>query len=289
MTITDPHDPTADRPARRSSGPTPHADRRAWRPDLQRLTDELIDTGGAQRPRRSGSTCCPSARPAAELARSVERDVFLEYFGNTPRCWPRSTGPTSRAASSSAWSTTVAGPAAGAMRLILPSPAGLKTLDDLERAWAATGAARCCTAPGSTSRRAQVWDIATIAVTPDYRGASSDGLISLALYQGVIQLAPPPRRALGARHPRPGRARPDPAGNRPPVLTLRRDRAHELPRLAVEPPGVVRPAPTTTSASPSPIRACTRSCSRAVGLEAAVSIPAWDASPAPRRPGLPAA
>ena len=156
------------------------------------LDREALITDLLARGRRSdtpfGLYVLPSADPAAELARAVERDVFFEYFGNTPEMLAAEYDPYDAASVHLCVIDHLRGRAAGAMRLILPSSAGLKTTVDLEAAWdqpvpdvlARTGLEL---PPG------RVWDIATIAVSPDYRGASTNGLISLALYQGVIQLA----------------------------------------------------------------------------------------------------
>lgn len=155
--------------------------------DLQALTEATIAAGG-----RSGTPfglyVIPSADPAAELARSVEREVFFEYFGNTAEVLADEYGPYEPSSVYLCVLDHLRGRAAGAMRLILPSSAGLKTVVDLERAWEQP-VPEVLQRTGLDLPPAQVWDIATIAVTPDYRGASTNGLISLAMYQGVIQLA----------------------------------------------------------------------------------------------------
>jgi hypothetical protein len=130
----------------------------------------------------------PSADPAAELARAVERDVFFEYFGNTAEMLAAEYDAYEDASVYLCVVDHLRGRAAGAMRLILPTAAGLKTSVDLEATWSQP-VAEVLHRTGLELPPEQVWDIATIAVTPDYRGASTNGLISLAMYQGVIQLA----------------------------------------------------------------------------------------------------
>jgi hypothetical protein len=155
--------------------------------DLHALADGIITAGGRS-DTPFGLYVISSSDPAAELARSVEREVFFEYFGNTPAMLDEEYG---RYEPSSVYLCVLdhrRGCTAGAMRLILPSSIGLKTVVDLQRAWDQP-VAEVLARTGLALPPAQVWDIATIAVTPEYRGASTNGLISLALYQGVIQLA----------------------------------------------------------------------------------------------------
>ncbi len=154
---------------------------------LGALTADLVAEGGRS-DTPFGLYVVPAADPAAELARSVERDVFFEYFGNTPEMLAAEYDPYDRASVHLCVIDHRRSRTAGAMRLILPSSAGLKTTVDLESAWDQP-VAEVLARTGLELPRERVWDIATIAVTPDYRGASTNGLISLALYQGVIQLA----------------------------------------------------------------------------------------------------
>jgi hypothetical protein len=72
----------------------------------------------------------------------------------------------------------------GAARIILPSPAGFKSLDDIERIYGEL-ASDVLTRTGLVLNDGETWDIATLTVDQSYR----DGLISLALYQGICTLA----------------------------------------------------------------------------------------------------
>ncbi|MGZ4784707.1 MAG: GNAT family N-acyltransferase [Acidimicrobiales bacterium] len=155
--------------------------------DLDALAAAAIAEGG-RGDTPFGLYVIPSAAPAAELARAVERDVFFEYFGNTAEMLAAEYDPYEAASVYLCVIDHLRGRAAGAMRLILPSPAGLKTTVDLEHAWAQP-VGDVLERTGLELPASRVWDIATIAVTPEYRGASTNGLISLAMYQGVIQLA----------------------------------------------------------------------------------------------------
>jgi len=180
--------PTSPTTTARPSDLTGHLDLTADRAvDLDALATAVIAEGGRS-DTPFGLYVIPSADPAAELARSVERNVFYEYFGNTPEMLATEYDPYEAASVYLCVIDHRRRRAAGAMRLILPSPAGLKTTVDLEQAWAQP-IAEVLSRTGLELPAPRVWDIATIAVTPDYRGASTNGLISLAMYQGVIQLA----------------------------------------------------------------------------------------------------
>src|SRR5216684_4710946 len=98
------------------------------------LIDRTIDVSV---PEVFGSYLFLDSDPAAEIARSVERAVFLEAFGNTPELLAAEYGPYE---SSSLFLCIVdhrARRPAGAMRLILPriSGPGLKSVNDVEKAW----------------------------------------------------------------------------------------------------------------------------------------------------------
>ncbi|GIU86715.1 MAG: hypothetical protein KatS3mg009_1230 [Acidimicrobiia bacterium] len=128
--------------------------------------------------------------PAAELGRSVERDVFLEYFGNTEELLAAEYGPYERTSLFLCVVDHRRLVPAGVMRMILPTPAGQKSLVDMERCWG-TDAATAFARSGADVDPARVWDIATLAVAADYRGGGSEGLVSIALYQAAFQSALP--------------------------------------------------------------------------------------------------
>ena len=125
--------------------------------------------------------------PGAELARSVEREVFLEFFGNTPELLAEEYGPYEQASAFICVIDHVQRRPAGVMRVILPSPRGFKSLHDLESHWG-----RSVDDVMERSRidldRNALWDVATLAVGADYRGAASGGLVSLALFQALAML-----------------------------------------------------------------------------------------------------
>jgi hypothetical protein len=135
-----------------------------------------------------GLYVCTADDPAAELARSVERDVFDEFFGNTPDMLAEEYGPYEGASLFFCVVDHLRLTPAGMIRMLLPSAAGSKSLNDLERVWGEP-AAEVLARTGLEVDESSLWDIATLAVARDYRGAATSGLVSLALYQGVNVLA----------------------------------------------------------------------------------------------------
>jgi hypothetical protein len=122
------------------------------------------------------------------LARSVDREVFDEYVGNSPEMLADEYGAYDGCSLFFCVIDHLRRTPAGAVRLILPSPAGSKSLADLERAWDESA--------DEVMRRSEVqidpgalWDVATLAVSREYRGEASAGLVSLGLYQGLTMLA----------------------------------------------------------------------------------------------------
>lgn len=126
--------------------------------------------------------------PAAELARTIERDVFYEAFGNTPDLLAAEYDPYEEASTFLCVIDHRQRAAAGMLRLVMPSSYGFKSVHDLERFWGLTPddlAAR----HGVDFDLSSLVDMATLAVPPDYRGAAASGLVATALYQGLGRMA----------------------------------------------------------------------------------------------------
>jgi hypothetical protein len=126
--------------------------------------------------------------PAAELGRYVERTVFLEAFGNTPELLQAEYGPYEP----TSFFFTILDHhrlcPAGVIRIVVPTKdgPGLKTLNDLGPVWhesAETMLGRV----GVELVPERTWDIATLAVAPDYRSAAATGLVALGLYQSIAR------------------------------------------------------------------------------------------------------
>lgn len=122
-------------------------------------------------------------RPRGALlqrARDCEAEVFLQTYGNTPADFADEYGPYERTSHFLALADED-DEVIGACRLIVPGPAGLKTVSDLGRApWQVDGA-RAVRATGADLLR--TWDVATLAVRP--RNGMT-WLAAAALYHGLI-------------------------------------------------------------------------------------------------------
>jgi hypothetical protein len=126
--------------------------------------------------------------PAADLAREVERAVFLDAFGNTADLLESEYGAYDRHSMFICVVDHRRGIPAGAMRVIIPSPLGSKSLNDLEPVWGEP-ADEMFRRTGLDVDRRRVWDIATIAVRSDYRSGALRGLLTMGLYQTLTLAA----------------------------------------------------------------------------------------------------
>src|SRR5580700_11513343 len=140
--------------------------------------------GDAELRRRAGALAAPgipaplgvylfrATDPAAELARHVERVVFMETFGNTPELLAKEYAPYEDASIFLCVVDHLRRVPAGTMRIVLPSVVGFKTLDDAEPVWGEPVAAMAARTDIDIDL-ARTWDIATLAVDPAYRGKAA--------------------------------------------------------------------------------------------------------------------
>ena len=128
--------------------------------------------------------------PGADLARHVERVVFLETFGNTPELLAKEYEPYEHSSIFFCVVDHLRHLPAGTMRVLLPSAAGFKTLADTEPVWGES-IEEMAARTGLHLDLARTWDIATLAVAPEYRGKATMGLVSIGLYQALALTAPP--------------------------------------------------------------------------------------------------
>ena len=122
----------------------------------------------------------------AELdeALACEGEVFLDAYGNTPEDFEREYGPYADQTGFMVVLDDETGRAVATSRFIAPGPAGLKTLNDVERSpWRVDGT-RSARAAGINPDR--TWDVATIAVR---RVPGRSPLCSAALYHGIVTAA----------------------------------------------------------------------------------------------------
>lgn len=154
--------------------------------ELHELADDLLTTTGRHET-PFGVYVLESGDPTSALARHVEREVFLEFFGNTVDMLETEYRPYEAASTFLCVIDHQRRVPAGMIRLIAPSSAGFKTLHDLDAIWglATADLARPEHVGLDTS---SLWDLATLAVARDYRSAASSGLVSMALYQALNML-----------------------------------------------------------------------------------------------------
>jgi hypothetical protein len=146
----------------------------------------LVERSGSSQP--FGLHVLASTDPAAELGRTVERAVFGEFFGNTPELLAEEYHAYE---ASSVFLCVIDHRRmvpAGVSRVIVPSAAGFKSVHDIARVWheKPEDAIERTGAPIDLDR---CHDVATLATTAEYRGAGSEGLVSLALYQAIVMTA----------------------------------------------------------------------------------------------------
>lgn len=115
-------------------------------------------------------------------ALDCEASVFLEQYGNTSDEWTEEYGPYD-ATSAFVAITEPGGDAVAAMRLILPSAVGLKSLVDTGRPpWQIDGV-RAAHAAGIVMSR--TWDVATLALRSGTAGGR--GLLAAGLYHALFR------------------------------------------------------------------------------------------------------
>ena len=147
--------------------------------DLRLLTQRIVVPGAVE---PFGAYLFRSDEPGAELGRHLERTVFLETFGNTREQLAEEYGPYEASSVFICVVDHLRHVPAGVMRVLLPSPAGFKSLNDIESVWG-EAAEDLIERTGLTLDPYRTWDIATLAVAADYRAKATAGLVSMGLYQ----------------------------------------------------------------------------------------------------------
>lgn len=128
--------------------------------------------------------------PLADHARGLEAEVFFETFANTPEMLADEYGPYDDVSMFLVVVDQHRAAVAGMMRLILDGHGALKSLADIEgEPWSAPLPPALTAAGLADLDTAETLDVATLAVHPEYRGSATNGLISLALYQGLVRSA----------------------------------------------------------------------------------------------------
>jgi hypothetical protein len=147
--------------------------------ELRRLAAEVSAPGAAE---AFGAYIFGTGEPGAELGRHLEREVFLEAFGNTNDDLAREYGPYEASSLFIVVVDHARQLPAGVIRAVQPSPAGLKSLNDLESVWGESSEA-AMHRTGLEFGPEKIWDVATLATPAEYRGGATGGLVTMGLYQ----------------------------------------------------------------------------------------------------------
>ncbi|MFI7542789.1 hypothetical protein [Actinoplanes sp. NPDC049599] len=134
--------------------------------------------------------------PDSELAavgRALEKQVFTESFGNDATVMAAEYGPYEATSLFFVVIDRRRGMPAGVARMIESRGPGTKTVDDAPQHIGAD-VATILAAHGMTGGK--VWDCATLAVLPEYRGGRSALLVSTMIYRTFLVLG----RRHGVRH-----------------------------------------------------------------------------------------
>jgi len=152
--------------------------------ELRSLTGRLV--GDAREP--MGVYVFRPEEEGAALPRFVEETVFEEAIGDTAAAvLADEFSPYDHATLLFCVVDQQRRMPAAMLRLILPSKSGLKSLNDLEPHWGIS-AAELFAAADFDYDPAHTWDLATLAIGPEYRAAAFQGMVTMALLQSVSML-----------------------------------------------------------------------------------------------------
>ena len=153
--------------------------------ELRELADEIVP------PRASeplGVYLFDPRERGALLARRLEFDVFNEAFGDSPEMIETELGIYDDSSLFILVMDHLRGVPAGAMRLIVPSPTGLMSLNDLVNVWGVS-AEDAIEGTGIALDPGNTWDISSMAIAREYRGRAMEGLVGMGLYQTLARAA----------------------------------------------------------------------------------------------------
>ena len=156
--------------------------------EIERLIDSLIEPSPSQ---PFGTYVFGPDELASEIARELERRVFLEAFGNTSELLSQEYDRFDTASFFTCVIDHRRKRCAAMMRIIVPkhSGPGLKSLLDFEKVWGREPDELSCDADvGANFQSECCWDVATIAVASEYRTAASLGMMHVGLYQVIGRL-----------------------------------------------------------------------------------------------------
>lgn len=165
--------------------------RESFAPDhISGLVKDLIPAEERRAGRRFGVHIIDGQDPHSDIGRSVEAEVFEEFFDNDLERMKREYGPYDAASTFLTVLDYEQGKPVGVIRIIRPSEQGLKSLNDLVRPdspWYKDG-------DSLEKRWAEVdndpehtLDISTMAVMPEYRSNHAEDGASAALYSTCVR------------------------------------------------------------------------------------------------------
>jgi hypothetical protein len=161
--------------------PAGHDDIDLVREEVREQVDQVVDPAA---PQPFGLYASGTEGVVAALARRVEQAIFMEAFGNTPTVLRAEYGRYEDACVFFCVIDHRRRMPVGMARCILPSPAGLKSLDDIGRDWGEDVGVMLART-GLDFDRKDAWDCATIATLPEYRRGALEGVVTMSLYQAV--------------------------------------------------------------------------------------------------------
>ena len=160
--------------------------------ETRRITAEFL----AAHPAGTGRFVTAVVGPDTDLARAgraLERRIFEESFGNDAEVMAAEYGPYEANSLFFVVIDRRRGVPAGVARMIESNGAGVKTIDDAPD-HIGVDVDTILAAHGMNGER--VWDCATLAVLPEYRGGRSSLLVSSMLYRTFLVIG----RRCGVRH-----------------------------------------------------------------------------------------
>src|SRR5271156_1261306 len=148
---------------------------------LRELARTIIEPGSKQ---PMGIYLFRPDEPGAALPLHVERTVFEEAFDNAPKLLASELGPYDHASLLICVMDQHRRLPAGMLRLIFPSSQGLKSLNDIKPLWGIPYEEMFAYSEIDFDAH-MTWDIATLAIAPEYRSAAFQGMVTMALFQAI--------------------------------------------------------------------------------------------------------
>ncbi|BCJ48564.1 hypothetical protein Asp14428_00390 [Actinoplanes sp. NBRC 14428] len=160
--------------------------------EARRIAGEFLAAHPAPRGRFISVVAGPDS-PLAGVGRALERQVFESTFGNDAAVMAAEYGPYEATSLFFVVLDRRRGVPAGVARMIGGTGRGVKTIDDAPR-YIGADVATILAAHGMDG--GLIWDCATLAVLPEYRGGRSGLVVSSLLYRTFLVEG----RRRGVRH-----------------------------------------------------------------------------------------